>query len=297
MKFTPEPNIKAVSFALIAALLYGISAPVSKVLLEKVPPTLMAALVYLGAGFGMFFLHLGRSLLIKTNTETKVTKKELPFIFGMIVLDVAAPIFLMIGLTMTTSANASLLNNFEIVATSVIALVVFKEAISKRLGLAISLITLASIILSFTDAESVSFSLGSVFVLMACIAWGFENNCTRMLSIKDPLQIVIIKGFGSGIGSLIIAYGIQELEYFGSYILWSLLLGFVAYGMSILLYIRAQRDLGAAKTSAFYAAAPFIGVVVSWIILREPLSATFFIALVIMIIGSYFAVSDQQYRK
>lgn len=287
-------NMKAVSFALVAALLYGISAPVSKVLLEKMPPTFMASLLYLGAGIGMLFVSMVRSFFVKTKRESKITRKELPFIIGMIILDIAAPILLMIGLTLTTSSNASLLNNFEIVATSVIALFIFKEAISRRLWIAIVLITVASIILSFNDVDSISFSWGSMFVVLACIAWGFENNCTRMLSIKDPVQIVIIKGIGSGIGSLFIASVVGELGYFGSYIIWTLLLGFIAFGMSILLYIRAQRDLGAARTSAFYAAAPFIGVIVSWLILREALTLTFYLALFIMLLGTYFAVSKRR---
>jgi len=116
-------------------------------------------------------------------TEQHLTKKEFPYVVGMVFLDVASPIFLMISLTMTSAANVSLLNNFEIVATTVIAFLIFKEAISKQLCIAIGLITLSSIILSFEDLSSFSFSLGSLFVLLACICWSFENNCTRMFSL------------------------------------------------------------------------------------------------------------------
>ena len=186
----------------------------------------------------------------------------------MVALDIAAPIFLMYGLTKTTSANASLLNNFEIVATSLIALLIFKESISKRLWGAISLITISSIILSVEDISSFSFSFGSIFVLLACVCWGLENNCTRKLSVKDPLQIVIIKGFGSGIGSLLIAFTLGEKMNNIPYIIAALLLGFFAYGLSIFFYIYAQRDLGAARTSAYYAVAPFIGVALSLIVFR-----------------------------
>lgn len=124
----------------------------------------------------------------------------------MVILDIAAPIFLMIGLTMTTPATVSLLNNFEIVATSLIALFIFKEAISKRLWIAIGLITIATIILTVEDISSISFSFVSILVMFAAIFWGLENNFTRMLSVKDPLQVVIIKGFGSGFGSLLISF-------------------------------------------------------------------------------------------
>ena len=283
----------AISSAVLAALLFGISSPVSKIFLIEIPPTLMAALLYLGAGLGMIFISLIKRVKSKEQKEAKITKKELPFVLGMILLDIAAPIFLMLGLTMTTAANASLLNNFEIVATSLIALLIFKETIGKRLWFAIALITLASAILSVEDLSSFSFSLGSVFVLLASISWGFENNFTRMLSIKNPMEVVIIKGFGSGIGSLFIAFLLNEQANSISYIIAALVLGFFAYGLSIFFYVSAQRELGAARTSAYYAIAPFIGVGLSFLIFREMPTISFVIALLIMIAGAYFASNEK----
>lgn len=198
----------------------------------------------------------------------------------------------MVGLTMTTAANASLLNNFEIVATSIIALCIYKEKITKRLWIAIVLVTSSSMILSVQDVSSFSFSIGSIFVLLACICWGFENNCTRMLSSKDPLQIVVIKGFFSGLGSLIIALFLGERVTNILYIGFALILGFVAYGLSIFFYIHAQRNLGAAKTSTYYALAPFVGSFLSLIIFKEIPTVSFIIALIIMIIGAYFASTE-----
>lgn len=283
---------KATFFALLAAVLYAISSPFSKLLLNKIPEVMMAAFLYLGAGTGIFIAGFIRRLTGKKEKEQPLTRKELPFTVGMVVLDIAAPIFLMIGLTMTTAANASLLNNFEIVATSVIALVIFKEAISKRLWLAIAFVTVSSIILSFEDMSSLSFSYGSIFVILACVCWGFENNCTRMLSSKNPLEIVVIKGFGSGLGSLAIALALGEHIPNILYIVCALLLGFVAYGLSIYFYIYAQRDLGAAKTSTYYAVAPFVGAGLSLLIFRELPSISFIIALVIMMIGTFLASGD-----
>lgn len=287
-----KPQQKATFFALLAAVLYAINSPVSKLLLEKIPSAMMAAFLYLGAGLGLFIMGLIQKATGQKEKELPLTRKELPYTLGMVVLDIAAPICLMIGLLHTTAANASLLNNFEIVATSIIALVVFKEAISKRLWLAISLVTLSSFILSFEDMSSFSFSYGSVFVLLACVCWGLENNCTRMLSSKNPLEIVVIKGFGSGLGSLIIALVIGEKVPNLLYILCALLLGFVAYGLSIYFYIYAQRDLGAAKTSTYYAVAPFVGAGLSLLIFWELPSLSYIIALIIMIIGTYFASTD-----
>lgn len=285
---------KSISFAILAAALYAISSPASKLLLREIPPTMMASFLYLGAGLGMAFVGFIRHCRNNEKTESRLTIKELPYTISMVVLDIVAPIFLMIGLTMTTPANASLLNNFEIVATSLIALFIFKESISKRLWIAIFLIVLASIILSVEDISSFSFSIGSIFVLLACICWGLENNCTRKLSIKDPLEIVVIKGFGSGVGSLLISFFVGEQVDRAFYIILALILGFVAYGLSIFFYIYAQRELGAAKTSAYYAIAPFIGVGLSLIIFREVPTISFIIALVIMIIGTYFASTEEQ---
>ena len=278
---------KAILYAVLAAVLYALNAPVSKLLLQNVPPTMMAGFLYLGAGIGMAVLGLVRSKTGHAKQEMRLTQKDLPYTLGMVALDIAAPIFLMIGLTRTTAANASLLNNFEIVATSVIALLIFKEKIRKKLWTAIGLITLSSILLSVEDASSFQFSFGSLFVLAACVCWGMENNCTRCLSKSDPLEIVMIKGFGSGIGSVVIglAFG-ESLPVWGD-ILKILLLGFVAYGLSIYFYVYAQRDLGASKTSAYYAIAPFIGVLLSFIIFREIPGALFFIALAIMIPGTW----------
>lgn len=282
----------AIVFAILAAALYALNSPLSKLLLTEVPATVMAALLYLGAGLGMFIVRLVQKAVGVKNTEQPLEKSDLKYTVGMVLLDIAAPIFLMLGLNMTTAANASLLNNFEIVATSVIALCLFGEKISRRLWLAIALVTISSIILSFEDMTSLDFSLGSVFVMLACVCWGFENNCTRALSEKDPLQIVVVKGFGSGLGALIVALiSGAAIPGFG-YILGALALGFVAYGLSIFFYIRAQRDLGAARTSAYYALAPFIGVALSLIIFRQLPSVSFIIALVIMIAGTYLATID-----
>lgn len=282
----------AIFYAVLAAALYAISSPVSKLLLVEVPPTMMAALLYLGAGIGMSLIAFYRYKRGKLKEEMNLTRKELPYTLGMIILDILAPIFLMVGLTMTTPATVSLLNNFEIVATSLIALFIFKEFITKRLWIAIGLITVSSILLSVEDFSNLSFSFGSLLVLLASISWGFENNITRKLSVKDPLQVVILKGFGSGLGSLLISLALKETTTNILYIVLTLLLGFVAYGMSIYLYVYAQRHLGAAKTSAYYAVAPFIGAALSLLIFLEIPSLTFIIALLIMIIGTYFASTD-----
>ena len=288
-----NPTSKRASiYAILAAILYAISSPISKILLDSLSPTMMAALLYLGAGLGMLIMGSVTKWTQQNKPEKSLTKQEWPFILGMILLDIAAPILLMNGLNHTTAANVSLLNNFEIVATSLIAFIIFGEKISPRLWIAIILVTIASILLSIEDVGSLSFSIGSIFVLLACICWGLENNVTRKLSDKNPIQIVVIKGLGSGAGALIIAALLNEIRGDAGHILVALLLGFVAYGLSIYFYVRAQRDLGAAKTSSFYASAPFFGVIFSFLIFRDIPSSSFLTPLIIMAVGAYLSASD-----
>ena len=287
-------NNRAIIYAFLAAVFYAINVPLSKLLLREIGPTTMAALLYLGAGIGIGIL----SLLNKKDRakSEKLTKTDLPFVFGMIVLDIAAPIFLMLGISYGSSANASLLGNFEIVATTVIALFIFREAVSKRLWAAIVLITLSSILLSFEGADSFQFSYGSLFVLLATVCWGFENNCTRNISSKSTYEIVVLKGVFSGLGALVIALIKKEAMPGAGCIAMALLLGFAAYGLSIFLYVRAQNVLGAAKTSAYYAVAPFVGAFLSFVILREQLSWMYLVALIVMIAGSILVVADTLIR-
>ena len=277
----------ATFFAILAAALYAINIPLSKVLLQFVQPTMMAAFLYLGAGVGLFLY----GKLTKEQGE-KLTKAELPYTIGMIVLDIAAPILLMLGLENTNSANASLLNNFEIVATSLIAFLVFREKLSKRLTAAIALVTAASIALSFEGEGSYQFNTGSLLVLGAACCWGLENNCTRMLSSKSSVQITTIKGIFSGLGSLIVAFVVGEQIPGFFWIGVVMLLGFVAYGLSINFYIKAQKDLGAAKTSAYYSIAPFLGVIFGVLLLRERPGIQFYIGLAIMIAATILMVKD-----
>ena len=279
----------ATIFAILAAALYAINIPLSKILLTQVSPTMMAAFLYLGAGLGLLIY----SFFTRKNEKNEpLTKEDMPYTIGMIVLDIAAPILLMLGLQQTNSANASLLNNFEIVATSLIAFFIFKEAISKKLGSAIVLVTIASIALSFEGQGSFDFNIGSLFVLGAASCWGLENNCTRMLSSKSSVQITTIKGIFSGLGSLIVALIIGEHLPALISLLAVLLLGFVSYGLSINFYIKAQKDLGAAKTSAYYTIAPFLGVAFSMILLHERPGIQFYVGLVIMVIATILMIED-----
>ena len=264
MSRKPLQNAGAIGLALLAAALYALSAPLSKLLLQALPPAMTAAYLYLGAGAGMLLLGLARKCTGREPKEQRLVRADWPYAFGMVLLDVAAPILLMHGLTETTAANAALLNNFEIVATALIALFLFHERVSGRLFAAIGLITLASALLSLSDAGSLSFSKGSLFVL-------------RQMCIRDRLAGERFSG--------------------GAAIPAALLLGFVAYGLSIFFYVRAQRALGAARTSAYYAVAPFIGAGLSLLIFGSLPGGLFLPALAIMAAGTYFASTGGREKK
>ena len=282
----------ATIYAIVAAALYAINVPFSKMLLGYVEPTMMASFLYLGAGLGMFVYSIASRVSGKTSSTEPLTKKELPYTIAMVVLDIIAPILLMFGIRASHAANVSLINNFEIVATSIIALLIFKEIISKKLWIAIALVTIASVILSFEGTGSFEFNIGSLFVFGACLCWGIENNCTRMISNKSSIEIVVIKGTFSGLGSLIVALAIGESIPSILWMMCVLLLGFVAYGLSIYFYVMAQKDLGAAKTSAYYSIAPFLGVAFGMLILGERPEIQFYVALAVMIISTYFMIKD-----
>ena len=283
---------RAILLAILAAALYALNIPLSKWLLQATPPTMTAAFLYIGAGVGMGSMMLMRRKTHYRGHEASLSRKDLPFTIAMVVLDIAAPIFMMFGLRQAVAANASLLGNFEIVATALIAMIAFRETVSRRLWVAIGFVTVASILLSFEGEGSLTFSFGSLLVLCATICWGLENNCTRQIAERDPMQIVTVKGFGSGIGALIIALVIGEAIPSLWLVAGTCLLGFVSYGLSIYVYTYAQRTIGAAKTSTYYSIAPFIGALLSIVFLGESLTTAFCIGCALMGIGAWIAAKE-----
>lgn len=283
---------KAVGCALLSAVLYAFNAPLGKLLLQDVPAVILAGLLYLGAGIGVFAVSIFLRLGGHTEKDKPLAKSDLPYILAMIALDIAAPIALLWGLSLTTAENASLLNNFEIVSTALFAFFLFGEKISKRLWLAIVLVSVSGMLLSLNRFDGFSFSAGSLLVLLAACFWGLENNCTRKLAVKDPLQIVTVKGLCCGTGSLLIgSYLGQALPSFAGVVL-SLVVGFFVYGLSIYFYVCAQRHLGAARTGTYYAISPFIGALLALLIFKEVPPPLFFLAAAVMALGTYFAVTE-----
>lgn len=239
----------------------------------------------------MVFLYIIK-LIQHEKVKLNLKKDAIVYILLMIILDVIAPILLMYGLSITSASNASLLNNFEIVMTSLIAFLIFKEKISFRLFLGIIIVTISCGILSFEGMESFTFSFGSIYILLAATCWGLENNCTRKISYLDPKFIVLLKGVFSGSISLVLGFLFQEKIEYILPIFASFGIGIVAYGLSIFFYVFAQRYIGAAKTSTYYAIAPFIATLLSITILKEKITIQFIVGLLWMMLGIYYVSSE-----
>ncbi len=289
------PVLQAIS----AALLFGANAPFAKLLLGEIEAVPLAAFLYLGSGFGLLIF---RSLLTAFSpyerTEAPLEKNDLPWLIGAILAGgVLAPILLLFSLRHTAASTASLLLNCEGMATVLIAALTFQEAISKRIWAAIVCITGASILVSISSGGAWGISLGAIGVMGACILWGVDNNLTRNISIKDPITIVIFKGIGAGSFSLLLAYCFDIPLPNLSVIFNAMLLGSISYGISIVLFIMAMRNLGSARTSAFFGVAPFVGVLLSFLILRETPNALFLISVPLMIMGIFLLLGEQHAHK
>jgi drug/metabolite transporter (DMT)-like permease len=286
-------NLPFILQALLAAIFFGASAPIAKFLLgDNIAPIFLAAFLYLGSGSGTFLVRLTQRMRA-TETEADIKAPDVKWLAGAIISGgILAPIILMVSLQNTSASTASLLLNFEGVATTLIALLFFKEAISRRAWTAILVITLASIFLSANFEDGLGLSLGALGIILACMLWGVDNNFTRNISGKDPLAIVAWKGLVAGTFSFFLAFFLGNSLPSGTTILYTLLLGFVSYGLSTMLFIRSMRGLGAARTSALYGIAPLAGVLLSIIIFGEIPSFLFIIATILMVGGALLLINE-----
>lgn len=288
-------HIPSVIQALIAALLFGASAPLAKLLLGEVEPIPLAAFLYLGSGIGLLGVKIFQRINKQgVNSEAQIKKPDYLWLAGAIIAGgIAAPIVLLFSLKNTPAATASLLLSFEGVATTFIAFFAFQESISRRAWWAIALITLASIFLSVNPNAEWGFSLGALGILAACILWGIDNNFTRNISAKDPLMIVIIKGLGAGSFSLGMALFLENKLPAWDVVLGALVLGSLSYGASIVLFIHAMRGIGAARTSALFSSAPLAGMILSFLVFRDFPGWMFIIAFPLMVAGTLFLGSEE----
>ncbi len=288
-------NLYPIVQALLAALLFGASAPLSKLLLGEIEPISLAAFLYLGSGLGSLILQvLQRKGNQLASTEAPLQRTDLGWLAGAIIAGgIAAPIVLLFGLRDTPGATASLLLNFEGVATTLIAALVFKESVSRRAWWAILVITIASILLSVNLNAVWGSSWGALGILAAAVLWGIDNNFTRNISAKDPLSIVVVKGLVAGSFSLLLTLLLgNQLPNLGIAIK-AMVLGSLSYGLSFTLFIRALRGLGAARTSALFGTAPLAGMLLSFWLLQESVNIMLVGALPLMLIGTILLVSEE----
>lgn len=280
--------------AMTGAILFGASAPVAKVLLSGIEPVLLASLLYLGSGIGLGAYKVIQYLIGQSVEESNIKGSEVPWLLGSVIAGgVAAPIFLMTGLQNTPAATASLLLNFECVSTTLIAAVIFKEWIGRRIWTAVICITLASIILSADPRSQWGFSFGAAGIMAACVLWGIDNNFTRNICFRDPTTIGIVKGLVAGMFSLVLALTLGNPIPRPGIVLGAMALGSISYGLSIVLFIISLRGLGAARASAWFGTAPFAGAIIAFLLFRDAPDIQFLISLPIMIAGVLFLFGEE----
>lgn len=289
-----KKNLYPILQALLAALLFGASAPIAKVLLGNVQPIPLAGFLYVGSGISLLAVKAWQRLRKNHETEAGLTRSDIKWLAGAVVTGgIAAPIVLLFSLRETPGATASLLLNFEGVATTLLAALIFKESIGRRSGLAILLITLAGILLSTNLNQEWGLSIGALGILTACLFWGLDNNLTCNISAKDPLIIVMVKGLAAGCFSLLLSAALGDQFPGLDIVLKAMLLGSLSYGASIVLFVHAMRALGAARTSALFGTAPLAGLILSFIILREGFTIMLLIAVLLMVVGAFLLINEE----
>ena len=282
-----HPGIVA---ALAAAALFGGSTPLAKALVGATAPVLLAGLLYLGSGIGITACRLIRD---RGWRPVDLPRREWPWLLGAIAVGgVLGPALLMLGLARTSATSASLLLNFEAVLTAVLAWVVFRENADRRIVLGMILIVAGGVVLSWpSQAASVS-GAGALLILLACACWAIDNNLTRKVSASDALFVAGIKGWVAGLVNLGVALEMGASMPRGWVVPEALLVGFVGYGASLVLFVLALRGLGSARTGAYFSTAPFIGAAVAIAFLHEPVSNAFWIAAALMAAGVALHVTE-----
>lgn len=284
----------AVLLALLSAALFGVSTPAAKALLGSVDPTVLAGLLYCGAGVGVAVLRrIMRPLAGRAAVEAPLGRGDWPWLAGAIVAGgVVGPVLLMIGLARTDAASASLLLTLEGVATALLAWFAFHENFDRRILLAMACLVAGALVLSWSGSPSWSGVAGPAAIVGACVAWGLDNNFTRKVSLGDPLHIVELKGLIAGPVNL--ALGLWSGGHLPSPFtaLVSGWVGFLGYGVSLALFVVSLRHLGTARTGAYFSTAPFLGALAAMLALHEPITAQLAAAGLLMGFGVWLHLTE-----
>ena len=280
---------------LFAALLFGIGAPLSKLLVADVDPILLAGLLYLGAGtlVGLLLAASG-STAPATEREAGLERADLPWLVGAILAGgVLGPILLLFGLQRTPAATASLLLNFEVVATGLIASLVFREHVGRVTWGAIFAVVCGGVLLSVPSLSDWGWAVGALLIVGACLLWGLDNNLTRRISLRDPRRIVLVKGFAAGAFSVTLALVLGRPFPGVVDAVKALGVGALSYGLSIALFVRSLRQLGAARTGAVFGVAPIAGAILSLLIFHDSPRASFYPAFGLMLLATLLLFRDK----
>ena len=288
-------NRQPLIYIIISAALFGISPPFAKLLVKDIPPVALAGFLYLGACIGLSLYSMGsRSFSNEAIRSTNLKKGDFLWLFGAILSGgIAAPICLMFGLSHISGLTTSLLLNLEGIFTAIIAVIFFKENAGKRLWLALLCMTTGGVFLTWDSSQGKFNVLGPLLVTLSMICWGIDNNLTRNISTRNPLQITRIKGFVSGSASISLAYALGINIKWDVKILYALLLGSFSYGISLVFFIKALGGLGSFRTGVFFSLAPFIGAVTSLILLQEWIGWVMFPAIMLTVSGVWLISTEE----
>ncbi|HET7458747.1 MAG TPA: DMT family transporter [Gemmatimonadaceae bacterium] len=293
------PHVRAgVGQALLAALLFGVSSPLAKLLLRDAPPQLLAGLLYAGSGLGLaavwLLLRRVRRAARAGAAEARLTRRDAPWLAAAIAFGgVIGPVLLMVGLARTPASSASLLLNLEGVFTALLAWVVFRENVDRRIALGMAAIVAGGVCLAWPGQVAWGGVAGPLMVAGACACWAVDNNLTQKVSGSDPVQIAMLKGLAAGAVNVTIATARGAAWPAGGTVGAAALLGFLAYGVSLVLFVRALRSLGTARTGAYFSLAPFVGGALGLVLFRERVTVPFVLGAAAMAVGLWLHLTER----
>ncbi|HYR32675.1 MAG TPA: DMT family transporter [Burkholderiales bacterium] len=280
---------RAIAYALLSAALFGASTPFAKLLVGSVAPLALAGLLYLGSGLG-----LALWLAVRRPRSVKLPLRDLPWLGAAIVAGgIVGPALLMYGLARTDGATASLLLNLEVVFTAVMAWIVFRENVDKRVFMGMLAIAAGGVVLSWEQIPRAGSVAGPFLIAAACLAWALDNNLTRRVSGGDAVVIAALKGLVAGAVNLALALALGAYLPAPGAIALAGLVGLVGYGISLVLFILALRDLGTARAGAYFSVAPFYGAALALWLLGESSGPAFWAAAALMGLGVWLHITER----
>lgn len=282
-------KIYPVLLASISALLFGIATPVNKILLNDFNPFFLAGLLYSGAAIGLLPVVIRRKEILNFFKLSKLNRKRL---FGAIVLGgIVGPIFILSGLKYASASSVSLWLNFELIATSILGFIFFKDYLGTKGWSGVSIALISGVMLTINEANSGYIS--AVYIVLACICWGFDNHFTALIDGITATQSTFVKGFFAGIVNISIGVYISDNSISINRLIYSLILGSISYGLSIVLYIISAQKLGATRSQIIFSSAPFFGVIFSVILLAETISFLQIISFILLITSICLMIFDK----